>query len=94
MVCAAGQSGERKVRRDDLWSMAKWGEEGKERLYLEQSEGKKKLRRDKEIKCGAGRSGERKLRRDEEMICGAWRSGERRVKRDDMWSKAEWRRGR
>ena len=26
---------ERKVRRDYMWSRAKWGEEGRERLYLE-----------------------------------------------------------
>ena len=38
MICGTGQSGERKVRRDDMWSRAKWGEEGKERLYLEHGE--------------------------------------------------------
>ena len=31
MICGAGQSGERKVGRDDMRSSAKWGEEGKER---------------------------------------------------------------
>ena len=30
MICGAVRSGERRVRRDDMWSRAKWGEEGKE----------------------------------------------------------------
>ena len=38
MICGAWRSGERRVRRYDLWSMAKWGDEGKERLYLEHGE--------------------------------------------------------
>ena len=25
MICGAGQSGERKVRRYNMWSSAKWG---------------------------------------------------------------------
>ena len=32
------RSGERRVRRDDMRSSAKWGEEGKERLYVEHGE--------------------------------------------------------
>ena len=30
MICGAWRSGEMRVRRDYIWSMAKWGEEGKE----------------------------------------------------------------
>ena len=38
MICGSRRNGERKVKRDDMWSMAKWGEEGKETLYLEHGE--------------------------------------------------------